>query len=195
MAMRVMTLLEAPEDLEPVCGTTGCTSLGQHWCSDCDTPFLLCTQCTIKSHQNLPFHVIESWNGQFYRRTQLRELGFTWHLSYKSHEGSACPHLHTGSGIQELTILDINRIHIVNTAFCRCRDSPQPSEQLLLQRIFPDTTTRPQTGFTFRVLKPFHQLNITARTTPWDFTGAMHRLTDNIDTEGIPVSLRLYWFE
>jgi len=189
MAMRAMTLLEAPEESEPTCSTTGCTSLGQYWCSDCDTGLHFCKQCTLERHQSLPFHVLECWNGRFYQRTCLQDLGFIWHLPFKLHKNSCCPHWHTGCGIQELTILDVNGIHKVNTAFCRCQDVPEPAEQLFLQRIFPASTIRPRTGFTFRVLRLFHMLNITARTTPWDFTGAMYRLTDGIDTEGIPVSL------
>ncbi|KIJ55898.1 hypothetical protein M422DRAFT_84453, partial [Sphaerobolus stellatus SS14] len=42
------------------------------------------------------------------------------------------------------------------------------------------TILRPRTAFTFRVLKLFHLLNHVTRTSPWDFTETMHRLTDHV---------------
>ncbi|KIJ40051.1 hypothetical protein M422DRAFT_81245, partial [Sphaerobolus stellatus SS14] len=56
------------------------------------------------------------------------------------------------------------------------------AEQLFARKWFPATILRPRTAFTFRVLKLFHLLNHIARTSPWDFAGTMHRVTDHVCT-------------
>ncbi|KIJ38144.1 hypothetical protein M422DRAFT_177109 [Sphaerobolus stellatus SS14] len=59
------------------------------------------------------------------------------------------------------------------------------SEQLFTRKWFPATILCPRTAFTFRVLKLFHLLNHMACTTPWDFAGTMHRITDHVCTTDV----------
>jgi len=169
------------------CANRSCKSCGSFTCTDCDAEGLSCAGCLIAGHQNFPFHSIREWNGKYFEKTSLNTLGYILHLN---HGGYACPHLLSGAGAQEITILDVNGIHSLTIGWCRCYNAPELPEQLLTRQIIPATLTRPQTAFTFRVLRLFHMLNHVARTTPWDFTGTMTRLTDNIDMHATPVCYR-----
>ncbi|KIJ22551.1 hypothetical protein M422DRAFT_197035 [Sphaerobolus stellatus SS14] len=71
--------------------------------------------------------------------------------------------------------------------WCRCATACSQAEQLFARKWFPATILRPRTAFTFRVLKLSHLLNHIARTSPWDFAGTMHRVTDHVCTTEVTV--------
>jgi len=104
-----------------------------------------------------------------------------------NHGRDACPHFNTGPGAQDMTIMDSNGIHQVSIGWCKCANAPPWAEQLFSRRLFPASPHRPKTAFTFRTMKLFHMLNHVPKTTPWDYTGTMKRLTDNVDVKATPV--------
>ncbi|KIJ32881.1 hypothetical protein M422DRAFT_81509, partial [Sphaerobolus stellatus SS14] len=150
---------------------------GVYDCGDCDATDYYCQDCIIEKHQNLPFHRIEEWDGDCLRRRSLAELGF---IIFFGHGNNACPHVNDEWGIQDITVLDVTGVHTVRMGWCRCANALTQAEQLFARKWFPATILRPRTAFTFRVLKLFHLLNHVARTSPWDFAGTMHRLTDHV---------------
>lgn len=96
-------------------------------------------------------------------------------------------------------IIDVNGVHNMQVEYCNCaqgvNSTPSVTEdkwaQLLSHQIFPATELRPQTGFTFRVLKHFHQINLSSKTSAWDYCQSLIFLTDPIDPENtkcVPVS-------
>lgn len=54
-------------------------------CRDCVLPCLLCRSCMRSSHQENPFHRIEYWNGSYFRRADLSEVGA--YLLIRHHTG------------------------------------------------------------------------------------------------------------
>jgi len=187
MAIRVMTMLEAPLNNYTQCGIPHCSSQALFRCVDCDYSDLVCQKCLVEAHQCLPFHKIQRWNSVFFETTTLIDCGLVY---FVNHGRQACPHVYGGSGPQEITIIDVNGIHQVAMGWCRCAGAPPFTEQLFLRHLFPASYQQPKIAFTFRVLKLFHMFNHVARTTPWDFAGAMNRLTDNADVCAYPVSLQ-----
>ncbi|KAG2130737.1 hypothetical protein DEU56DRAFT_740573 [Suillus clintonianus] len=47
-----------------------------------------CRPCLLKSHQSLPFHKIQFWNGKCFEDVTLSAQGFIW---YMGHGGKSCP--------------------------------------------------------------------------------------------------------
>ncbi|KIJ30661.1 hypothetical protein M422DRAFT_186825 [Sphaerobolus stellatus SS14] len=131
------------------------------------------------------------WNGNYYEKTTLSHLGLVWYLS---HDGKPCPYVYEGTGIQEMTILDINGFHKVSVGYCQCSRGPDMPEQLLLAKVFPATLLRPQTVFSIRSLKLFHMLHLTAHTNVWDFIAMMHRQTDCLDIKSLHATYQQFNF-
>src|SRR5271168_4065029 len=44
-------------------------------CRECISPTLTCQSCMRSSHRENPFHRIECWNGSYFRRAELSEVG------------------------------------------------------------------------------------------------------------------------
>ncbi|KAJ6454061.1 hypothetical protein C8R47DRAFT_1083228 [Mycena vitilis] len=47
-----------------------------------------CAACTLVAHEQSPFHRIEVWTGNHWRRAELRDLGFVYQ---EGHDGLPCP--------------------------------------------------------------------------------------------------------
>jgi len=189
MALRALTIMEAPATALSSC--SNCTSAGEIRCLDCDNEELLCAPCILSRHQFLPFHQLQRWNDKYFERMTLYSCGLVLNMNHGRHP---CPHVTHSPGPQDMTIMDINGIHQVAIGWCRCLGAPLFPEQLFARRLFPASIQRPKTAFTFRSLRLFHMLNHVARTTPWDYTGTMKHLTDNVDVKGSPVGISFQSF-
>ncbi|KAJ2913229.1 hypothetical protein MD484_g7185, partial [Candolleomyces efflorescens] len=55
-----------------------------------------------------------------------------------------------------------------------------------MARLFPATLTDPRTAASFRVLETFQMLSFTAKTSAYEFLGALRRRTDNTEQEEVP---------
>ncbi|KAG1831094.1 hypothetical protein EV424DRAFT_1314687, partial [Suillus variegatus] len=127
--------------------------------------------CIVNAHQFLPFHKVQEWTGKCFNDTLLEELGFIWHMG---HGGQPCPFsddMHAWENIlmdreadfppmktvhgptisTKLTIVHSTGVFLHNIVWCSC-----PGHlQLLKAKLFPASTTQPQTAFTFDVLDHF----------------------------------------
>jgi hypothetical protein len=184
--LKAMQSHEVPASEAEPCTILKCVNLGVFDCPDCDAPGLYCRSCAIECHKNVPFHRPRKWNGRCYTKTSLRELGLVYAMG---HSGMICPYTKDDGGMQDITVKDINGLHCVKVAWCRCENAPSMAEQLLSRRLVPATSSRPRTAFTFRVLNFFQILNHTAYTSPWSFSATIHRLTDNVLPDAVPVSI------
>ncbi|KIJ45388.1 hypothetical protein M422DRAFT_166915, partial [Sphaerobolus stellatus SS14] len=160
-----------------------CESQGVFECRECDGNGLWCQACTIELHQQHPCHRPHKWTGEHFMKISMESIGFVCHMD---HGGKPCPYMRDDTGPQKLTIVDINGVHTVTIGWCRCANAPSFFNQLLRRRILPASMKRPRTGFTFRVMRLFHLMNLIAHVTPWDFSSLLHRLTDNVDPTAIP---------
>lgn len=54
-------------------------------CRDCCRPHFYCTSCCLSAHAAEPFHRIQRFNGQYFERHDLNQLGLT--IDIRSHAG------------------------------------------------------------------------------------------------------------
>ena len=155
-------------------------------CIDCSLPHVLCRTCVTESHSSDPFHRIRKWNGSFFDRVSLFELGQTIRLG---HRGKACPNRLPGSTGRATKVVHITGIHEIRVEYCHCIHALSEPEQLARSSLFSATLDRPETVFTFAVLKQFHILGSTAKTSAYDFFNALVNVTDNAFPKNVPVSI------
>ena len=148
-------------------------------CVDCSLPYVLCHSCVIESHSSDPFHCIQKWNGSFFDCVSLFELG---------HCGKACPNHLPGSTGCATKVIHSNGIHEICIEYCHCIHALSEPEKLARSSLFSATLDRPETVFTFAVLKQFHLLGSTAKTSAYDFFNTLVNMTDNTFPKKVPVS-------
>ncbi|KAF9503088.1 hypothetical protein BS47DRAFT_1374499 [Hydnum rufescens UP504] len=151
-------------------------------CKDCFGDWLLCQQCCVEQHMLLPFHEIQSWNGQFFSPMSLHTLGAYVQVGHCDNT-CICP----CQGSTPFTIIHTNGIHTVDIRFCDCSESSNSYSQLLCSRLFPATIHWPQTCATFQVLHHFHILTLQSKITPYNFYAALECEMNNMGIS-IPVS-------
>jgi len=178
---------------------------------DCFGQGLLCHSCCLEVHSTLPFHSIEKWTGEFFKKTSLHAEGFILHLG---HGGLCCPANTTppatGPEVAEdmdydrvdevllegweprdtrtLVIVDISRVHQLIVSWCCCQGAPDHGTQLFQYHLFPASTIRPSTAFTFAVLEYFHVDAVECKTSASNFSNKLRRLTDFSSPQSVPVS-------
>ena len=93
-------------------------------------------------------------------------------------------------------MIHINGIHLVDIWFCSCdlaRDHRDRVEQLLQRRLFPATTTDPQTALTFTLLKYAHVLSVQSKLSLYDLYISIEILTDVVRVSGIKVCVQCFF--
>lgn len=132
----------------------------------------------------------QTWNGKFWKKTSLSDLGFELHLG---HSGRRCP-TPDGSG-RVVHIIHTTGFHDVRVKFCGCAprhgytsfDQIQYN-QLLRARLFPATLTTPTSAITFECLNDFHLLTTQGKLTGMDYYETRVQLTDNPNIDPPKVS-------
>ena len=185
-----MILLDLEAPLENMASCMDC--LGTHgpiWCLSCLGGHAWCASCAIKAHSRLPFHRLQQWNGHFYEAVTLQDLGFVFNLG---HGGDACP-LNGDRPGEQFTAVDSAGIFVHTVKWCRCNGASDKDKHLQLLRccLFPSTTTRPQTGFTFNVLDEFLIDELECKTSASSFYSKLRRLTNNAFPDSLPVSFNV----
>lgn len=135
----------------------------------------------------------------------LAELGFIWYLG---HGGEPCPS-YGGSeiygcqdervdGVTEagslpqdttpVTVVHSSGVFTHNMSWCCCQGSNPQHLQLLRAGLFPASSTRPRTAFTFEVLDHFLIDALECKTSARSFFEKLTRLTNNAFPDSVPVS-------
>lgn len=128
---------------------------------------------------------MQKWNGLFWGKTSLAELGLIVYLGHHGH-ACRCPKL-----AEEMTIIHINGYHTIKVRACACKPSAKElavRTQLMRMRIFPASTELPQTGFTFDCLDLFAKLSSQGKVSTHDFYHSIRQFTDNADLDDCWVS-------
>jgi hypothetical protein len=176
-------------EYDPTAGTPcgcGIDNLMRTWrCLDCFQSPMTCDQCFIRSHQNMPFHWVQKWNGSFFERCDISALGHTIALG---HHGEPCHNVPNTTRPPEFLIAHTNGIHKTKVVFCACVGSGRRLQQLLDAQLFPATTEQPTTAFTFNLLREFHIHSLESKASAYGYMGGLRRLTDNTFTADVPVS-------
>ena len=189
-----------------------CTAkAGKLRCLDCFGKGLLCHSCCLEAHSSLPFHSIEKWTGEFFKKTSLHTEGFILHLG---HGGLCCPANVTSPATEfgtaedgkrdevdevlleaweprdtrTLVIIDISGVSQLIVSWCCCPSAPDHGIQLFQHYLFPASTSRPSTAFTFQVLEYFHIDAVECKTSASNFSNKLRRLTDFSSPQSVPVS-------
>ncbi|KAF7303545.1 CxC2 domain-containing protein [Mycena indigotica] len=137
-------------DLCHQCGASPGTLRCRHCFMSVDSTF--CDACILRQHEELPFHRIDRWTGSFFQPTTLKALGQRVQLGHPI--GTKCPATlarlatlgPTQSHDDEFCVVDCNGVHDISIDFCGCPSAGERTTQLLRARLFPATTTRPQTA-------------------------------------------------
>ncbi|PPQ84273.1 hypothetical protein CVT24_012851 [Panaeolus cyanescens] len=116
------------------------------------------------------------WNGDFFVKTSLRDLGARIQLGHKHGHPCARPEK---SFNNEFWIIHTTGLHKVSLDFCGCAGSAKHYTQLLRRRLFPATVLQPQTAATFDVLDQFELLSYESKISGFEFYQAVVRLSCN----------------
>ncbi|KAG2738071.1 hypothetical protein P692DRAFT_201731898, partial [Suillus brevipes Sb2] len=172
-------------------------------CVTCTGDHGWCRPCLIRSHQSLPFHKIQFWNNMCFHDVTLAELGFIWYLghggepcpSYGGSEIYGCQHervdgvTEPGSLPQDttpVTVVHSSGVFTHNMSWCCCLGSNPQHLQLLRAGLFPASSTRPRTAFTFEVLDHFLIDALECKTSARSFFEKLTRLTNNAFPDSVP---------
>lgn len=166
-------------------GQTDATGPTLYRCLDCLGGHLCCKRCLHRRHRLLPFHRPERWHGHSFVRTTLAETGFKCYLG---HFGACCTKSDPNHPGTKITVVHTNGIHSINVVFCSHPAAYLPYQQLLGQSMFPATHDRPETTFTFSVLKRFQLMNLASKMPIYEFHKALHHLTDSVEPASVPAS-------
>ncbi|KAJ7257987.1 hypothetical protein C8J57DRAFT_1135578 [Mycena rebaudengoi] len=159
------------------------TGAAEYRCMDCmGRGELICVECVRSRHQQLILHRIEKWNGQFFDRKTLRELGVRIQLGHWHEPQNQCP-VPERPPKDSFVVIDDHGVHEVFVDFCGCGRGGSHVQQLLRAQLFPATTTRPATAATFSVLRRFHLLSFESKCSMYEFYHSLARETDNTGTK------------
>lgn len=148
-------------------------------CKDCLNNALLCRSCLLQRHQHFPCHQFVEWNGHHFKNRTSKELGYVFHLG---HGGHPCNLGKTS----DFVLGDTSGIHEIRIRFCRHPGKPDFPKQLLDAHIFPCSDKRPQSGFTFAVLKKFHLLATKAKLASQRYYNVLVCQTNAVLPEQVP---------
>ncbi|KAJ7215151.1 hypothetical protein C8J57DRAFT_1440578 [Mycena rebaudengoi] len=160
---------------------SGCSDgkTADHRCVDCmGGGQLLCRDCIVRGHAQLPLHRIQVWTGEFFSRTTLRELGLRLQLGHWEGNDHRCPLPEQVRG-DSFVIIDDHGVHDVAVDFCGCGHGGSHNMQLLRGGLYPATTTNPRTAATFAVLRSYHLLSFESKASSYEFYHTLARETDN----------------
>jgi hypothetical protein len=177
-------------------------------CRNCFHRPTTCSSCCAQSHVYLPFHSIDVWNGTCFLPSDLLHIGFTLHFG---HHGSPCPQYKAqthgnefeedlenesdtdGSMADQLQIVHSNGVCRRNIRYCKCSNAPPRHLQLLRHCLFPASYKKPQTAFTFEVLRHFHIEAMECKVSASAFYSKLKRFTSNAFPDTVPVSIHLHF--
>ena len=159
-------------------------------CYDCLVHPTVCSQCLLRSHEYEHFHWAEVWTGYCFEKCELSALG---RRIYLGHDGSPCPAIRGLGRDSKLTVVDSNGIHDCFVVYCECAANIGPHSiplQLLRSRLFPYTTTSPETAVTFRCLSDYVIHSNASRKSAYDHMKALYAMTAEEYRVNTSVSLR-----
>jgi hypothetical protein len=154
-----------------------CNALFQ--CKDCLHQWGKCAPCLREAHRCLPTHRYRKWVGTHFENTDSSEIRFVFHLG---HAGKPCD-----MGFERAFVLgETNGLHNITIRFCRHPGRGSPSKQLMDANIFPCSDVRPQTGFTFNVLRLFSFMSAESKLSAQQFYNVLVCLTNSTFPKDVP---------
>ncbi|KAJ7604351.1 hypothetical protein DFH06DRAFT_1349486 [Mycena polygramma] len=157
-------------------------------CGDCLQAELLCPQCWLNRHRNMPTHWGFVWNekDRFFEKTDFSRV-MKNAVIHIGHHGRRC----TKAGLgRSFTLVDSNGIHATTLSFCQCEDADAKCEdeyqQLLRAGIFPGSVKEPKMGYTVSLLAQFRQDRNQGKSSAYNFVLVLQRLADPHFEDSVP---------
>ncbi|KAJ3716228.1 hypothetical protein C8R42DRAFT_589224, partial [Lentinula raphanica] len=147
----------------------------------CLTNGLVCAECCLLDHLQRPLDIIEKWNGSYFERIPLQQMGLSVQLGHSCDSICPAPRI-----VKNFTVIHTNGIHQVTALFCNCVNRYAAGEwrqQLHRRRWFAATHLQPETAATYEVLNHFHVLTLQGKVTTYDYYTGLEKLYDNLGTE------------
>ncbi|KAF8146729.1 hypothetical protein K438DRAFT_2092496 [Mycena galopus ATCC 62051] len=118
----------------------------------CHGAGMFCAKCIVQKHQFLPTHWVEEWNGEYFERRALYDLGLVVQLGHPP--GYSCPT--SNPAHKDFVLIDITGIQHIRLHFCECDARITHRQQLMRVQWWPATVKDPQTCATFAVGRFLH---------------------------------------
>jgi len=152
-----------------------------------------CRTCFISKHRLHPLHWALIWDTgkRIWTQHDYSEVSDNPAIDSAiqlGHQNNDDPCPGTKNSIPFI-ITHTNGVHATRIRFCGCLDSPDRLEQLMAASLFPATASDCKSAFTHEVLKNFHMHNLQSKCGAFDFIYSLRRLTDNVFTVNVPVSI------
>ena len=90
--------------------------------------------------------------------------------------------------VRTMVIADTNGVHELPVVFCSCKGAPDEHMQLFDMGLYPATSKRPQTAFTFRLLDDVLLTAKACKTSIQNYYNKLRRLTNDLFPHTVPVS-------
>lgn len=134
-------------------------------------------------------NALQEWTGSFFQKDTLQNLGQRVQLGHPLGDTCTSPQRST----RLFTVLHTNGIHQIDVWFCGCNLTAihgDRVQQLLRRRLFPATTTDPQTASSFALLESSHVLSVQSKLSLYDLYISIEILTDATRVSGVKVCVR-----
>ncbi|KAJ7807758.1 hypothetical protein B0H14DRAFT_3482945 [Mycena olivaceomarginata] len=131
---------------------------------------MYCESCIAELHRQLPTHMLEKWNGEFFVSLTLNELDIE---------------------ARDFVIIDTLGVRVVKLSFCGCDSRIAHRQQLMRACLWPATSIDPQTCTTFNVIRLFEVQNCLGKISAYDFVRSLELLSngdglETVDRKGVP---------
>lgn len=104
---------------------------------------------------------IQQWTETHFEKISLTDMGLILQLGHNP--GEFCP-LPRYSSAKKFVVIDIDGVHTMQIQYCGCgKADPSYDIQLLASRLYPATTSNPETCATFRALEHFQMLSFMSK--------------------------------
>ncbi len=107
---------------------------------------------------------LQEWEGSYYKRTMLTEVGLVVQLGHRTGDSCLNP-----ADERSIVVIDVDGVHEVRVQFCGCHLASPLFKQLLRARWFPVTVELPRTAITFRVLQHFQMLSFMSKVSAYKY--------------------------
>ncbi|KAJ7121219.1 hypothetical protein C8R46DRAFT_929142 [Mycena filopes] len=143
----------------------------------CIGPGMYCEGCVVRLHRQLPTHMIERWNGDFFVPMMQSALEVEARLQLGHVPGNGCPHARPAH--KDFVIIDVLGIRVVKLNFCGCDSRVEHRQQLQRAGLWPATSVDPQTCATVNAIRLFELQNCLGKISAYDFIRSLEMLTNN----------------